>query len=95
MSGEVGALCGWTVASLVPRLVSGMMTWMMPMYVDDPSRVKFGPDLVQAYWGNIWEYHGSPRLSVLDGSVGIRAFLVSDMAGQMWMVTAAGACCGI
>lgn len=94
MAGEVGASSAWTVASLVLQLVSGTMTWTMPRSVDDPSRVRFEPDLVQACWGNISEYHGSPRLSVLDGLVGIPAFLVRDTAGQTWMVTAVGVDCG-
>ena len=94
MPGEAQALYAWTEVSRVPPLVSGTMTWMMTMYVDDPSRVECGPDSVGACWENRSKCHGNQRLSVLDGLVGIRAFLVRDMAVHKSMVTAAGVCFG-
>lgn len=93
MSGVAWALRAWTVVSLVLPLVSATMTWMMLMYVDDPSGVQPGQDLVQAYSGNRPGCHEwCPRMSALDGQVDNPVFLVLDMAGRMLLVTAAGAC---
>ena len=69
------------------------MIWMMLMYVDDPSGVQTGPDLVQAYSENRPGFHEwYPRMSALDGQIDKPVFPVLDMAGQMLLGTAAGVC---